>query len=68
MKVNLFEDSGEVKGVITIKAIDITTGVVKPIGNGAHILIKKKKAEEIGFGRRVGIIFFEVDENGHQAD
>lgn len=49
------------KSKISFKPIDVTTGKIAKTGNGAHVLIKKEKALEIGLGKEIGILFFELD-------
>jgi energy-converting hydrogenase Eha subunit H len=49
------------KSKLTFSPLYATTGKVGNIGNGAHVLIKKEMAQKVGIGKKVGVIFFELE-------
>ncbi|RLF97635.1 hypothetical protein DRN58_08430 [Thermococci archaeon] len=54
--------NGRIEGKFNILPLLLSSGKISKFGNGYHILIKKEDAEEIGEGKKVGIILFDYNE------
>jgi hypothetical protein len=58
--MNLTTDKkGNIKGNFSIIPLLITDGNIAKCGTSYHLTIRKDIAEEIGPGRRIGVILFE---------
>ena len=58
--MNLIKDKkGNIKGSFAIIPLLITDGKIATCGSSYHLTIRKAIAEEIGPGKRIGVILFE---------
>lgn len=58
--MNLIHDKkGNIKGSFAITPLFITDGKIATCGSSYHLTIRKAVAEEIGPGKRIGVILFE---------
>ena len=63
--MNLIKDKkGNIKGSFSIIPLLITDGKIATCGSSYHLTIRKDIAEEIGPGKRIGVILFEQGAGG----
>ena len=55
----ILDKKGNIKGSFAITPLLITDGKIATCGSSYHLTIRKDIAEEIGPGKRIGIIIFE---------
>jgi len=57
MKI-ILDKKGNIKGSFVINPLLITDGKIATCGSSYHLTIRKDIAEEIGPGKRIGVILF----------
>lgn len=55
----IIDKKGNIKGSFAIIPLLITDGKIATCGSSYHLTIRKAIAEEIGPGKRIGVILFE---------
>lgn len=63
--MEMITKDGKIEGKFNILPLLLSSGRISKTGNGYHVLIKKEDAEEIGEGKKVGIMLF--DYNGKEV-
>ena len=58
----ILSKKGRLEGRFTIKLLHFTDGKIAPCGNSYHLTIRKDTAEEIGPGKKIGVILFKQGE------
>ena len=60
----ILDKKGNIEGNFAINPLLITDGKIATCGSSYHLTIRKDVAEEIGPGKRIGIILFEQGTGG----